>query len=444
MFKIFCCFFFLLLPPLIASAKPIHIESWYTQKGTKVLFVQSNYLPMVDIQINFRAGSAYDGSRYGLAQLTNNSLNAGAVNMNSTELAENFDQTGAIYTAEISRLSSSIHLRSLSAPETLEKALNTYIAILSQPNFPPTEISKLKAQQITAIQYEQQSPQKLAQNTFLAELYQSTPYSHNPLGNEKTVSALSVAEIKTFYQQHYTARNAVLNIVGNLSLVEAKMIAEKITEHLAEGVQLAFPDANIVMNASQQSINFPSEQSHIIAGNLGITENNPDYFSLIVGNYILGGGTLVSRLNQEVREKQGLSYTISSNFLAAPFRGPFSIYLQTANAQANQALAITQHTLKNFIEKGPSEAELKAAKDFIIGSFPLRLDNNSKILDNISYIGFYGLALDYLETYTHAVNQVSIEQIKTAFQKQFKDNPLIIITVGKANAKNAETQLKPS
>lgn len=435
----------LLLAAPFSYANPIQIESWETSKGTKVLFVPSNHLPMVDFQISFRAGSAYDGALHGLAELTNNSLNAGAGAMNVNQIAENFDQAGAIYTNSVTRLSSNIHLRSLIAPEPFRKALDTYVAILSHPTFPVNEINKLRVQQLTAIRYEQQLPNKVVQDNFLATLYANTPYAHSIHGSEQTIQAITPENLKAFYQQYYSAKNAVLSIVGDLSLNDAKTIAEKISASLQTGIQQPFPAESAVKSQpSKQVIAFPSEQTHIILGNLGITENNPDYFKLIVGNYILGGGTLVSRLNEEVREKQGLSYTISSDFLAAPFKGPFSIYLQTANTQASKALSITQQVLTKFIAQGPTEAELESAKAFLVGSFPLRLDNNSKLLDNIAYIGFYNLPLNYLDTYVDAIKQVNADQVRQAFQKQFTNNPLITIIVGNIDAKNPEAKHQPS
>eukprot|EP00487_Bulimina_marginata_P002359 TRINITY_DN15484_c0_g1_i1.p1 TRINITY_DN15484_c0_g1~~TRINITY_DN15484_c0_g1_i1.p1 ORF type:complete len:134 (+),score=34.08 TRINITY_DN15484_c0_g1_i1:194-595(+) len=132
-------------------------------------------------------------------------------------------------------------------------------------------------------------------------------------------------------------------------------------------------------------------------GQPGINRADPDYFALYVGNHILGGSGLVSKLSDEIREKRGLSYSVYSYFRPMRQWGPYQFGLQTRNDQAEEALDVLKNTLKTFIADGPSEDELIAAKQNITGGFALRVDSNSKIADYLAMIGFYGLPLDYLE-----------------------------------------------
>mgnify|MGYP000051756114 CR=1 FL=1 len=155
-----------------------------------------------------------------------------------------------------------------------------------------------------------------------------------------------------------------------------------------------------------------------------------DFFPLIVGNYSLGSGGFVSRLMKEVRDKRGLAYGVQSYFMPMVQPGPFQIGLQTKKAQANEALQVVREVLAGFLADGPNEEELQAAKQNLVGSFPLRLDSNQKILDNVAAIGFFGLPLDYLDHYAENVEKVTAAQIKTAFARHVRPENMVSVIVG--------------
>jgi zinc protease len=165
-------------------------------------------------------------------------------------------------------------------------------------------------------------------------------------------------------------------------------------------------------------------------GQVGITPTDPDYFPLLVGNYTLGGGGMVSRLFHEVREQKGLVYGIHSGFSPLLARGTFALKLQTRNEEAKNAIAITRDVVEKFIQEGPTENELSAAQKNIIGGFPLDLASNSSILGQLGRIGFYQLPLDYLDTYRDKVAAVTQAQIRAAFQKHVQIDQFVTVQVG--------------
>ena len=160
-----------------------------------------------------------------------------------------------------------------------------------------------------------------------------------------------------------------------------------------------------------------------------IERGNPDFFPLLVGNYTLGGGGFVSRLMKEVRDKRGYAYSVYSYFAPLKQTGPFQIGLQTKRSQARDALKVTREVLTDFLKDGPSDDELAAAKANLTGSFPLRLDSNKKILDNVANIGFYGLPLDYLDQYQAKVQEVTADDVRKAFARRVRPENLITVTV---------------
>ena len=162
-----------------------------------------------------------------------------------------------------------------------------------------------------------------------------------------------------------------------------------------------------------------------------------DYVPLFVGNHVLGGGGLVSLLFDEVREKRGLSYGVNSYFAPSEQLGVFVASLQTDCSQAQQALQVLTDTIQNFISEGPPAERLAAAKQNLIGGWPLRVDSNSEIIEYIAMIGFYGLPLDYLKTFPERVAAVSAEEIKDAFARRVDLERAATVVVGKGG--QAET-----
>ena len=179
---------------------------------------------------------------------------------------------------------------------------------------------------------------------------------------------------------------------------------------------------------------FESAQAHVLIGQPGFKRDDPDFFALTVGNYILGGGGFVSRLTAEVREKRGLSYSVYSYFAPALHAGAFTIGLQTRPDQANQAVQVSRDVLAKFVAEGPTQVELKAAKDNLIGGFALRIDSNAKLLDNVANIAWNNLALDYLDTWTQQVDKVTLADIKAAFARKLQPERMVTVVVGGVDA----------
>jgi len=162
----------------------------------------------------------------------------------------------------------------------------------------------------------------------------------------------------------------------------------------------------------------------------GIKRNSPDFFALLVGNHILGGGGFTARLTEELREKRGLTYGVSSSFAPGLHAGAFTISLQTRPDQAQQALDLVRTELQRFVAQGPTEKELQAAKDNLIGGFALRMDSNRKLLDNVANIAWNGLPLDYLSTWTDQVQRISAEDIRQAFSRTLTPQTMVTIVLG--------------
>ena len=408
------------------------VMDWQTEAGSRVFFVESRELPMVDIRVLFDAGSVREAAdKNGLAVLVNSLLDEGAGGLDATAISFEFERLGALYSADSGYDYASVSLRSLSDPALLEPALVNLGRVIADPAFPGKAVERQKQRLQLGIRRKQQAPAEIARDAYLAAIYQDHPYALPVDGTLESVATLSRQDIVDFHRDYYGARNARLVIVGDVSKEQAAELAEELTGELSEGRALeALPAVTQLEQDREIRIEHPSSQVHVLLGQPGIRRDDPDYFPLYVGNHILGGGGFVSRLYEEVREKRGLSYSAYSYFSPRREAGPFTASLQTRGGQQEQALQVMRETIRAFIDRGPTPEELDAAQKNISGGFPLRLDSNSKTLGYIAMIGFYDLPLDYLDTFIDKVNAVTIEEIRDAFNRRLQPERFVTVLVG--------------
>lgn len=409
------------------------IQHWQTAAGVRVYFVESHDLPMLDISVEFAAGSSMDSAdKSGNANLVRHLLSLGAGGLSEDQIATALADVGAQLNNHFDRDRAGMALRTLSSERERKQALDIFARIIQSPEFPQTVLEREKARIALSIKESSSKPDYIADHALMKMLYGNHPYGLDDLGEIDTVNALKREDLLTFYRAYYVAKNAVVVIIGDVKQTEAVAIAESLTAQLPiSQTKVEIPVVQ-TPKAETKRIPHPATQSHIQLAYPGLRRGDPDYFSLLVGNHILGGGGFVSRLMEEVRQQRGLAYGVHSSFSPYKQEGPFQIGLQTKKEQSEEAFALTQKVLKDFVVGGPTEEELVAAKQNIIGGFPLRIDSNSKILSFLAMIGFYNLPLTYLTDYLVAVEAVTVDQIKQAFQRRIQPDGMVAVIVGAA------------
>ena len=406
----------------------VKIEHWVTPSGARVQFVESRVLPMLDVQVDFAAGSMFDPEgKSGLAALTRGALDLGAGKFDETAIAEQMADIGASLAGGADTDRANVSLRTLSAKDKREPALNILKAVLHAPLFDAAIFEREKARTIAGLKEAMTRPDSIAGKAFWAAMYPNHPYGRQ--ATPESVAALSRDDLAAHHARYYNAANASISLVGDISRAEAEMIAEAIAAGLPKGEAAKLPAAPEKPKWSLTQLAHPASQAHVYIGLPAIERGNPDFFPLLVGNYTLGGGGFVSRLMKEVRDKRGYAYSVYSYFAPLKQTGPFQIGLQTKRSQARDALKVTREVLTDFLKDGPSDDELAAAKANLTGSFPLRLDSNKKILDNVANIGFNGLPLDYLDRYQANIQAVTAEDVKRVFAKYVQPAHLVTVLV---------------
>lgn len=410
-------------------AQPAAVH-WQTSTGARVQFIEARAVPIVDIAVDFAAGSAFDpADRAGVAALTHALLRAGAGEWSEDALAAAFADVGAIPGGGLDRDRASVQVRTLASPAERAKALAALAAVLQHPTFPAAAFERERSRLAARLAEGETQPDRIAELRFYAAIYGAHPYAR--AATPATVAAIGRADVERFYRDHYTADRAVVTILGDLSRAAAEAAAEQLTGALrARGAGGELPAMVSPGRGRRIDVAHPAQQAHVLIGTPVLTRDDPDYFPLVVGNYILGGGGFVSRLTRDLRDGHGYAYSVYSYFLPLARPGPWQVGLQTRRDQADAAVARVRAVVADFLANGPTEAELRDAKASLAGGFPLRLDSNRKLLNEWATVGFYRLPEHWLADFPARVERVTAADVRAAFARRLAPERLATVVVG--------------
>jgi zinc protease len=404
--------------------------------------VQTKSLPIVDIEVSIDAGDRYDPvGKSGLADLTADLMAYGVRGekglLSEAQIADEIADLGANIGVSVSGERATLRIRSLSRKDLRDRAVQLAAAMLSAPTYDANIVAREKQRTITSLLEAETKPEYVLERRFKSMVYGKYPLAESP--SVKSVSAITPADLAQFHKRFYRGDRMIVSIVGDVDQAQAKEIVQGLLKRVPQ-FGPAIPSLTQLQRSPveplaerQVAIPFDSQQAHIAMGMTAVTRNNPDYFPLLVGNYILGGGGFVSRLMAEVREKRGLAYSVFSYFSPGKDVGIFQAGLQTKSDQGSMALEVMSETIGNFIAKGPTDSELAAAKANLVNGYPLRIDNNRKLLDNVSSIVWNDLPLDTMEVWTKQVEAVTLDQVTVAFQKYLAMDRMKIVLLGAQN-----------
>ncbi|QWE03580.1 insulinase family protein [Polynucleobacter sp. JS-JIR-II-b4] len=418
------------------------IEKLDSYKGAKAYLVQTKALPMVDIEVSIDAGDRYDpAGKSGLADMVAGLMNYGVKSekgvLTEAQIADEIADLGANIGLSVSGERAILRIRSLSRKDLRDRAVQLAAAMLSAPTYDSKIVEREKQRTITSLLEAETKPEFVLERRFKKSVYGNYPLADSP--TVKSVAAVSANDLVQFHKLFYRGDRMIVSIVGDIDRAQAEEIVKALLKQIpASGQPIAkLPELerSPVEPLAQREIQIPfdSQQAHIAMGMTAVARNNPDYFPLLVGNYVLGGGGFVSRLMAEVREKRGLAYSVFSYFIPGKENGIFQAGLQTKSDQAALALEVMSSTTAQFIADGPTPSELMAAKANLVNGYPLRIDNNRKLLDNVSSIAWNDLPLDTMDVWTKQIEAVTLEQVNAAFKKYLAMDRMKIVVLGAKN-----------
>ena len=385
--------------------------------GIVLLTSEQRALPMVSIELLIDAGSRQDGANQeGLANLTAKLLTDGTRRHTAVQINDTLDFLGASLSTGCSDDLATISLTVLK--KDLAAGLDLLAEILTTASFPAEEIERQKQSVIASIQAREEDPGDVAQRRFFALLYPKSRYGQPVEGSEKTVRSLTQKALRDFYERNYRPNRTIMAVVGDISHEE---IARSLTQALRnwkKGAPMRSPVPPAEIGAPQLArVNKDLTQANIIMGHAGVGRENPDYYAIQVMNYILGGGDFSSRAMESIRNQRGLAYSVGSYFSAEKGWGTFEFVMQTKNETALEAVRLAEAEIRRVREEPVSQDELKDAKDFLTGSFPLRFDTNRKVANFLAQVEYYQLGLDYPERYNGLIEKVTREDVQRVAQK---------------------------
>lgn len=416
-----------------ASAFATNIQEVKSKSGITAWLVEEHAQPLISVHITFRdSGSAYDpNGKDGRAAMTSYMLMEGAGNMDSEAFSKALE-TSAIklsFAADTDNFYAVLNTLS----EEKEKAFNYLSLALTQPRFDDSSLARIKRQTLLAIKQQQEKPYYRLSRAWQERIFANHPYSKDDMGTEKTVSNLSKIELQNFVKKYLTKENIIVSVSGDITPAELTILLDKSLSNLTATYKPDVKISDISPPADNKQIVIEQDipQTIIHFGVEGIKRSDPDYITAYVMNYLLGGGTLTSRLNTEIREKRGLTYSASSTLTqmkhAALFEGGFS----TRNEKAGEAISALKQTLNELSQNGIDESELSDIKRFLVGSFVVKLDDNNSVASFLSMMQLHHLGIDYINKRNDLINSVSVKQVNEMAKRLIHIDNLQIIMVGK-------------
>uniref|UniRef100_A0A7V6A3C9 Insulinase family protein n=1 Tax=Desulfobacca acetoxidans TaxID=60893 RepID=A0A7V6A3C9_9BACT len=399
--------------------------------GLVWLFSEQHSLPLVSVKILIKGGVLRDPpGKAGLANLTALLLTQGTKKRSATQIAQEVDFLGARLGAAGSDDFTSVSLTVLK--RNLGPGLDLLKDILLNPAFSKDEIKRKVSQLTASFQTDEDEPGIVASRAFHRRLFGKNPYAHPPKGMPEDLATIDSKDLVAFHDKYYRPNNAILTVVGDLSQEEAQDWVSKTFGDWKEGPipDLKVPAPPELQNVEKIIIDKGITQANIIWGCLGIARKNPDFYSLQLLNYILGGGGFSSRLMNDIREDRGLAYSVNSSFEAGLEPGAFAIDLETKNHSAGEAVAQVIREVERVRSQPVSATELEEAKSYLIGSFPAKMDSVSKRAALLAYVEFYGLGLDYPWRYPSLIKNLTPADLQKTAEKYLHPERYLLVVVG--------------
>ncbi len=404
--------------------------------GLTLLVLEQHALPFVTVRLSVKAGAVYDPpGKEGLANLSANLLTRGTKHYNAQQLAQAVEFVGGQISSSGGQDFTTISLTILT--KDLDLGFKLLSEVTSQPTFLQEELDREKKEIVGDIIQQKEDPAAVASKKFSQLLYGTHPYWHPVEGLEESVPKLTRQDTVDFYRTYYVPNNSVMVVVGDINQARLdKLLAKYFAAWAKKEVKLpSIPTPKPLTGKTRELIDQKLAQATVLLGHEGISRHHPDYYTLYTMNYILGGGGFSSRMLANTRDEQGLAYSAASYFYPAFYGGSFRVTVQTKNENTPRVIESALAEIKRIRSEMVSEDDLSAAKSYLTGSFPLKLDTNSKVAGYLVYMENFGLGLDYFEQFPKKIEAVTREQILEAAKKYLdEENYLLVVVADQSEA----------
>lgn len=410
-------------------ASALEVNRKTLPNGLTVLHVERHNLPLVMVTVLVRAGSFDEpGDRAGLAYLVSAVLTEGTEKRTSSQISEEVEFIGAELEASTGKDFTAVTLSVLK--KDVEKGFGLLSDVLLNPSFPEEEIQRKKELIKGSLRQDEENPGFLANRAFSKEVYGGHPYGRLVRGSPETIDRVSREDILGFYSGYYRPNNSIFAVAGDLTPEELDSLLDGFFSGWEKGMvserkapALEPPGKKVV------TIDRDVTQADIVLGHLGVRRDNPDFYPLLVMNYILGGGGFSSRLMESIRDEMGLAYSVYSSFGSNREPGLFRVRVQTKNESAETVIEEILRQMRRIRREKVSEEELRDAKAYLVGSFPMRLDTMRAVAGFIAGVEYHGLGTDFVERFTEYINAVTREDVQRVAEKYLHPEKYVLVIV---------------
>jgi zinc protease len=399
--------------------------------GLVLLHSEKKGLPIITVVVAVKAGAVAESyEKAGLANLTSDLLNEGTSKRTALDISSAIDFVGG--SLETSGGDDFITVKLSILRKDMDLGFDLLSDIILNPAFRQEEIDRRTAVIKSSILQQREDPGIVASKAFLKAVYGEFPYGWPTEGTLESLDRITREDISGFHRTYYAPNNSIMAVVGDVSRDELQALLRK---YFAAWEKKDLPSTLLrspepAAERMVITIDRDITQANIVLGHLGIRRENPDYYAVLVMNYILGGGGFASRLMDNIRDDKGLAYDVHSFFSANKFAGMFQAGLQTKNSSANIAIDEILNEMKKIRTEPVNDRELADAKSYLTGSFPLRIDTNTKIAGFLVGMEFYDLGLDYIDNYKNYINSVSKSDILKVAGKYLHPEKFVLVVVG--------------
>lgn len=412
------------------AAETGNIQEVVTPGGLRAWLIESRVLPMVSIEVSFRGGSIFEPQgKEGLATLTASLLDEGAGPYDAKDFKEELEAIGARFGGSADSTDISVNLTTLA--EHKVRAFELMGLAVNEPRFDKDAFKRMQDTLTAAVRRGDEDPGTVAWRIFRPAVYGKHPYANNGEGTVASLGKLTIADAKGWKDQQFSKRNAVISVVGDISAKELAALLDKTLGALPEGKEFNHVDngpSATVAGVTHKKMEVP--QGTLLMGHLGLPRDDKDYYAMLVMNEILGGGVLTSRLGFDVRETHGLVYDVRSVNSPMKHNGMFYVSLATDNTKVEQALGLVRKHLGRIRDEAVSDEEFDDAKAYLVGSFPLRLDSNAKLLNMLSMMQSEGMGKDYMVEWPKKIAAVKREDVQRVAQRLIHPDKMALVIVG--------------
>ncbi len=417
----------------------VKIQSVESPGGLTAWLVEDHSIPFVALELRFRGGASLDApGKRGAINLMTGLLEEGAGDMDARAFSKASEALATSFGFNASRDDVAISARFLT--ENRDPSVALLRAALQVPRFDAESVERVRGQVLSIIQSDQKDPNDIASETFNRIAYGEHPYGSSLNGTLESVAALTRDDLIAAHKDVLARDRVYIGAVGDITPEQLGALVDELLGGLpATGAPMP-PRADVTIPAGVTVIDFATPQSVALFGQKGIAQDDPDFFAALILNHVLGGGSFESRLMNEVREKRGLTYGVYSYLVARDLAEVYMGSVSSANDRIAEAIEVIRAEWAKAAENGVTEDELRDAKTYITGAYPLRFDGNAPIANILVGMQLLGLPIDYIATRNDKVDAVTLDDVKRVAGELLDPEGLHFVVVGQPEGVQTTTR----